>query len=132
MKFKSFAKDEEKEEGETSEGCSIKMKQEVEQVEEWETVTVEREQWVRLCDLLELLTNLSLLTGVAALREIPSIILVSQELCDDEELCLKGLKFKMLSNGKLYHLHIHVHVHVYMHTYIYIHVYMYVYIYTCT
>ena len=65
-------------------------------------MTIEREQWVWLCDLLELLTNLSLLTGVVALKEIPSIIFVSQELSgDNEELCLKGLKFKMLSNSKL-------------------------------
>lgn len=104
MKFKGFAKDEE---GERSDNFSAKLKQAMEEGEgegegeEWETVTVEREQWVRLCDLLELLTNLSLLTGVAALKEIPSVILVSQELGDDdEELCLKGLKFKMLSNSK--------------------------------
>ena len=98
MKFKKFAAESEENEDEE---CGMKLKPEPEQEEEWETVTIEREQWARLCDLLELLTNLSLLTGVTALQEMPSIILITHELDDDDdEINLKGLKFKMLSNGR--------------------------------
>ena len=34
-----------------------------EKEEEWETVTMEREQWAQLCDHLELLTKPALVTG---------------------------------------------------------------------
>ena len=78
-----------------------------EEEEEWEAVSVEKEQWVQLCVKLELLTQLSLLSGVDQLRNSPHILYVSREQSpmDEEEeeeksiLDLSRTKLSMLIEG---------------------------------
>ena len=78
-----------------------------EEEEEWEAVSVEKEQWVQLCVKLELLTQLSLLSGVDQLRNSPHVLYVSREQSpmDEEEeeekaiLDLSRTKLSMLIEG---------------------------------
>ena len=75
---------------------------EEEEEEEWETLTIETEQWANLCEHLELLTNLSLLTGSKALQSLPPVLFVTCEEEEEEEegsLDLNKLRIKMLFGG---------------------------------
>ena len=65
-------------------------------------MTIETEQWANLCEHLELLTNLSLLTGSKALQSLPPVLFVTCEEEEEEEegsLDLNKLRIKMLFGG---------------------------------
>ncbi len=66
--------------------------------ETWETVTIDREEWARLNELLELLTELSIVIGVQALKQLPAVLFIKS---DDHEtiLDIEKLKIKMLFGG---------------------------------
>ena len=70
--------------------------------DQWETVTVEREKWARLSEVLELLTELSLVVETSGLKSLPAVVFIR---CKEEEgegekvLCVKGMKMNMLFGG---------------------------------
>ena len=71
--------------------------------EEWETVTMEREQWAQLCDHIELLTKLTLVTGVKSLQAIPPVLFTTidvDEWTERSSLDVSELKIKMFFEGK--------------------------------
>ena len=53
--------------------------------ETWETVSAERERWVRMAHHLEVLTLLSNVIGVGAMRTIPPVPSVVVEVEEEEE-----------------------------------------------
>ena len=72
---------------------------------------MEKEQWAQLCVRLELLTQLSLLTGVDQLRRMPPVLFVNCETWQNEEeeeeeeevmeaLDLSKVKMNMLFEGR--------------------------------
>ena len=69
--------------------------------EAWETVTAEREQWVRLIHHLEALTILSNTIGVNAIRKLPSVPFIACEKSDKatEILDIGVLKVQLLQDG---------------------------------
>ena len=82
-------------------------KEEEEEEEEWETLSIEKELWVQLCVKLELLTRLSLLTGVDQLRRMPPVLFMTCEgwqKGEEEEIMenldLTKVKMNMLFEGK--------------------------------
>lgn len=72
-----------------------------EEEEAWETVTAEREQWVRLIHHLEALTILSNTIGVDAMRRLPSVPFIVSEESDKaaEILDIGVLEVHLLQNG---------------------------------
>ena len=72
----------------------------------WETVTVDREEWARLNEMLELLTELAIVIGAQALKQLPAVLFIESD--DDEGIVdIEKLKIKMLFGGKFTRLHHH-------------------------
>lgn len=73
--------------------------------DQWETVSFEREKWARLMEVLELLTELSLVMGRSLLKLGIPVVFVDQQYCDEEEDRVKGslnvkkMKIKMQFGG---------------------------------
>ncbi len=71
--------------------------------EAWESVTMEVEHWARLSEVLELLTELSLVCGSAGLKPLPPVLFIEQG--EDEELFdVRRVKIKMLFEGAVMHI----------------------------
>ena len=73
-----------------------------EEEEEWEAVSVDREQWARLTELLELLTEFSLVGGASFMESLPPVVFTKSFLEEEDYkiLDLKKMKLKMLFAGK--------------------------------
>ena len=64
---------------------------------------MEREQWAQLCDHLELLTKLALVTGVKSLQTLPPVLFITideEEWTERSSLDVSELKIKMFFEGK--------------------------------
>ena len=64
---------------------------------------MEREQWAQLCDHLELLTKLTLVTGVKSLQTLPPVLFTTideEEWTERSSLNVSELKIKMFFEGK--------------------------------
>ena len=65
---------------------------------------MEREQWAQLCDHLELLTKLALVTGVKSLQTLPPVLFITideEEWTERSSLDVSELKIKMFFEGKI-------------------------------
>ncbi len=79
-------------------------------MESWETVTSEKERWVRLIHHLETLSHLSNVIGQAAMRQLPPVLYAVYGGEGEEEEWGEGggeaidvcdLQVNLLSKGKL-------------------------------
>ena len=64
---------------------------------------MEREQWAQLCDHLELLTKLALITGVKSLQTLPPVLFTTideEEWTERSSLDVSELKIKMFFESK--------------------------------
>ena len=64
---------------------------------------MEREQWAQLCNHLELLTKLALVTGVKSLQTLPPVLFTTideEEWTERSSLDVSKLKIKMFFEGK--------------------------------
>ena len=65
---------------------------------------MERELWAQLCDHLELLTKLALVTGVKSLQTLPPVLFITideEEWTERSSLDVSELKIKMFFEGKI-------------------------------
>lgn len=76
--------------------------------EQWETVTMETEQWSQLCEHLELLTLLSLVGGVNTMRTLPPVIHTTSDI--EEMGTIRDMELHMLFKGIHYEYSVCTHM----------------------
>ena len=74
--------------------------EESEEEEAWESVTIDVEHWARLSEMLELLTELSLVCGSVGLKPLPLVLFIEQ-VEDEEMFDVRRVKIKMLFEGAI-------------------------------
>ena len=76
--------------------------EEEDSMEAWETVTPEKEQWVRLLHHLDTLALLSTVVGQKAMGELPPILFVfcGEGEADAEEPDVSDLQVQLLNKGE--------------------------------
>ena len=76
----------------------------IDDTEDWETVTAERERWVRLAHHLEPLTMLYVVVGAEAMKTLPLIPYMEKSHDDEDSVRIADVVVHLLNDGGCGHI----------------------------